>query len=321
MRDPVPPADLSKVRTHPLAERESKVRVEQFGRPLGPGATLRDFLDSLPSVLAADTLRALASEIAGARASGKPVVLGCGAHVIKVGVSPVVVRLMEEGIVTALAMNGAGAIHDWEVAAVGTTSEDVSAELGRARFGTADETGREIAAAALEAVERGEGFGFTLGRRIVESERPHREVSLLGRAYELGVPVTVHVALGADVVHQHPAVRGAALGEASHLDFRKLVTILSGIAGGVYVNCGSAVQLPEVFLKALAAATNLGFPPDGLVTANLDMTRHYRTGENVLRRPTAGGGRSFELIGHHEINLPLLAAAIEIERARRKESR
>jgi hypothetical protein len=276
------------------------------------------FLDSLPSILAADSLRALAREIADARASGKPVVFGCGAHVIKVGVSPVVIRLMEEGTVTALTMTGAGAIHDWEMAAVGGTSEDVPAELGRRRFGAAEETGRELAQAAQEAAERKEGLGFTLGRRIVESERPHRGVSLLGRAYELRVPVTVHVALGADVVHQHPATDGAALGEASHLDFRKLVTILTGLAGGVYVNCGSAVQLPEVFLKALAAATNLGFPAEGLVTANLDMTRHYRTGENVLRRPTEGRGRSFELIGHHEINLPLLAAAIQVEQARRR---
>src|SRR5262245_52281372 len=192
VRDPIPPADLSKVRTHPLAERKSRVRVEQFGRPLEPGATLRDFLDSLPSVLAADTLRALAADVVDARASGTPVVVGCGAHVIKVGVSPVLVRLMEDGIVTALAMTGAGAIHDWEIAAVGATSEDVSAELGRGRFGTAEETGREIADAAREAREKKEGLGFTLGRRIVESERRHRAESLLARAYELGVPVTVH---------------------------------------------------------------------------------------------------------------------------------
>lgn len=321
MRDPFPPADLSKVRTHPLAERKSKVKLVQFGAPSDPAATLADFLDGLPRVLAAEALRGLASAIVDATERGSPVVFACGAHVVKVGVSPVLLRMMEEGTLTALAMNGAGAIHDWEVAAVGATSEDVSDSLDHGRFGMADETGREINAAAREAADKHEGLGAVLGRRIVEAKLPHRDRSLLARAHELGVPVTIHVAIGSDVVHQHPAASGAALGEASHLDFRKLVTIVGRLQGGVFVNCGSAVQLPEVFLKALSVAENLGGRIEGLVTANLDMIRHYRTGENVLRRPVEGRGRSFEILGHHEINVPLLAAAVSIERARRAKVR
>jgi hypothetical protein len=318
MADKTPPADMEKVRTYPLASRANKVTVDQFASPVDPDGSLDDFLGNLGSVLAAETLRDLAGAIVDAREAGCPVYLAMGAHVIKVGLSPVLIRLMEEGILTGLVFNGACAIHDWEVAAIGATSEDVAAVLHHGDFGMAEETGREINGAASEAAATGSGFGETLGRRIVEAGLPHREHSLLGRAWELGIPVTVHVAVGCDIVHQHPSVDGSAIGQATYTDFRKLVTLVSRLSGGVWINCGSAVQLPEVFLKALSVAENLGHEIEGLVTANMDMIRHYRTEENVLRRPTLGKGRGYSLIGHHELNIPLLAAAVGAERKRRR---
>jgi len=321
MAERVPPADLTRVRTYPLAERANKVRVDEFARPVSASSSLPDFLEGLPDILAVKVLRELAAAIVQARAEGRTVALAAGAHVVKVGVSPVIIGMMEDRSVTALALNGAGAIHDWEIAAIGSTSEDVGQSLHKGRFGMAEETGRALNEAAVEAARRGEGLGEVLGRRIVESRLPHREHSLLGRAHELGVPVTVHVAIGSDIVHQHPTADGAAIGAATFVDFRRLVTIVSGLAGGVWINLGSAVQLPEVFLKALSIAENLGHDPAGFATANLDMIRQYRTDENVLRRPTLGKGRSFALTGHHEINVPLLAAAVGLERARRETAR
>jgi hypothetical protein len=314
MREPVPPADLRRVRTYPLAERESKVSVAQFASRVDPGGSLASFLEGLPRLLGAEALRGLAGAVAEARERGRPVVLAMGAHVLKVGLSPVVVQLMEEGSVTALALNGAGAIHDWEIAAVGATSEDVAAVLRHGRFGMAEETGAALNGAAAEAAASGEGLGRTLGRRIVEAGLPHRAASVLARAYELGLPATVHVALGSDIVHQHPTADGAAIGAATFTDFRRLVTVVSGLSGGVWINLGSAVQLPEVFLKALSVADNLGHEVAGLTTANLDMIRHYRTDENVLRRPTMGRGRAYALTGQHEILVPLLAAAVALAR-------
>lgn len=317
----VPPADLTRVKTYPLAERANKVRVDEFGRAVSASSSLPDFLEGLPDILAVKVLRELAAAIVQARSEGRTVAVAAGAHVVKVGVSPVIIGMMEEGTVTALALNGAGAIHDWEIAAIGATSEDVGRVLHQGRFGMAEETGRALNEAAAEAARGGEGLGEVLGRRIVEARLPHLGKSLLGRAHELGVPVTVHVAIGSDIVHQHPAADGAAIGAATFTDFRRLVTIVSGLAGGVWINLGSAVQLPEVFLKALSIAENLGHDPAGFATANLDMIRQYRTDENVLRRPTLGKGRSFALTGHHEINVPLLAAAVGLERARRETAR
>jgi hypothetical protein len=317
MQRRVPPADLSKVRTYPIAERRNKVSVSEFARPAAPSDSLESFLDGLADVLGARALRELAAAAAEALGRGRPVVWAIGGHVVKVGLSPVMIRMMEKGALSALVLNGAGAIHDWEVAAIGATSEDVAAGLHLGRFGMAEETGRELNEAASEAAARGEGLGETLGRRIVESGRPFRDRSVLARAWELGVPTTVHVAIGSDIVHQHPSADGAAIGAATYTDFRRLVTVVSGLAGGVWINCGSAVQLPEVFLKALSVAANLGHDVSGLSTANLDMIRHYRTEENVLRRPTEGKGRAFALVGHHEINVPLLAVAIALERERR----
>jgi hypothetical protein len=317
----VPPVDLKRVTTYPLAERANKVRVDEFGRPVVASSSLGDFLDGLPDVLAVKVLRELAAAIVQARAEGHTVAVALGAHVVKVGLAPVLIGMMEDGTVDALAMNGAGAIHDWEIAAIGATSEDVGRVLHQGRFGMAEETGRALNDAAKEAAAKGEGFGATLGRRIVEAGLPHRDKSVLARAHELGIPATVHVAIGSDIVHQHPSADGAAIGEATFTDFRKLVTVVAGLSGGVWINVGSAVQLPEVFLKALSIAENLGHDVTGFATANLDMIRHYRTDENVLRRPTLGKGRSFGLTGHHELNVPLLAAAVGLERARRESGR
>lgn len=320
MRERVPPADLSRVRTYPLAERRNKVTRDAFAKRVDPDASVATFLDGLGDVLGARTLMGLAAAVVDARAAGRPVVWAMGAHVVKVGLAPIVIQLMEEDIFTAVVMNGAGAIHDWEVAAVGATSEEVAEVLHQGRFGMAEETGRELNDAAREAADRGHGFGETLGRRIVEARLPHRDASILARARELGVPTTIHVAVGSDIVHQHPRADGAAIGRATYTDFRILVTVVSGLSGGVWINCGSAVQLPEVFLKALSVAQNLGSDVSGFATANLDMIRHYRTDENVLHRPTLGKGRSFGLTGHHEIQVPLLAAAILAARASTRRS-
>jgi deoxyhypusine synthase len=321
MPKPVPPADLSRVTTYPLASRSNKVRVDEFGRPVHASSSLGDFLDGLPDVLAVKVLRELAAAIVQARAEDHPVVVAAGAHVVKAGLSPVLIGMMEEGTITALAMTGAAAIHDWEIACIGATSEDVGRGLHERRYGMADETGRALNEAAKAAAAAGTGLGEALGRRMVASALPHRAASLLARAYTLEVPVTVHVAIGSDTVHQHPSADGAAIGAATFTDFRKLVTIVSALSGGVWINVGSAVQLPEVFLKAFAIAGNLGHDLHGFATANLDMLRHYRTDENVLRRPTLAKGKSFSLTGHHELNVPLLAAAVGLERARRDSGR
>ncbi|MCP3979922.1 MAG: hypothetical protein GY716_11500 [bacterium] len=305
--------DRSKLRTVPLARRENRVQLSDFGTPPEPGASLEQFLDGLGDVLAVRALRGLARDTVAARRAECPVLWALGGHVIKVGLAPTLIRMLERGLLTGLAMNGATAIHDWEIAAIGATSEDVAGGLARGEFGMADETGRELNAAAREARESGRGLGEVLGQRIVESGQEHAEHSLLATAWRLGRPATVHVALGSDVVHQHPSADGADIGAASYADFLRLTDEVSRLAGGVWLNCGSSVQLPEVFLKALAVARNLDPDLGEFTTANLDMLRHYRPQENVLRRPHVSGGRSYELIGHHEINVPLLAAAIEIE--------
>ncbi|HXV74795.1 MAG TPA: hypothetical protein VD788_00635 [Candidatus Polarisedimenticolaceae bacterium] len=313
----IEPADLSRVTTYPLAERANKVDLSRFGRPLDERASLFDFLDSLPDLLAVRSLRGLARAIVDARQADRAVVWAMGAHPIKVGLNPILIRMMDRGFVTALALNGAGVIHDWETAAIGGTSEDVAEGLDDGSFGMVEETGRAINAAAREAAEQGIGLGEAVGRGIAQSALPHRDSSVLAAAYRLGLPATVHVAVGGDIVHMHPSADGAAIGAASFTDFKLLAGVLTEIESGVFVNCGSAVQLPEVFLKALTVARNLGHRATPLTTANLDMQRHYRTEQNVLRRPTRGGGRSFSLIGHHEINVPLLAAAIDREFSRR----
>jgi deoxyhypusine synthase len=317
MTDRFDPADFGKIRTHSLHQRQNKVAVEAFASVSDGQASLNDFLDGLPDVLAGRTLRNIAAAVAKAHEGGKLVVWAMGAHPIKVGLSPVLIDMMKRGVINALVLNGAGAIHDWEIAALGETSEDVAAGLDDGSFGMVDETGRELSAAAREAADASAGMGEVVGRRIAQSDLRHRELSLLATAYRLGIPATVHVAIGGDIVHMHPAADGAAIGEATFTDFKKLATVVGQLAEGVWIHCGSAVQLPEVFLKALTVARNLGQRVAPITMVNLDMLRHYRVEQNILQRPTRLGGAAYNLIGHHEINVPLLAAAIRRELERR----
>jgi hypothetical protein len=305
------PIDLSKLATYPLASRPSKVTTADFARPLPPGRSVGEFLDSLPRVLAAESLRAVAAAVVEGRRRGRPVIAGIGGHVIKTGLAPVLIDLMRRGFVTALAMNGACIVHDFEIAVSGGTSEDVDATLAGGGFGAAEETGRVLNNAAVEGAADGLGLGEAVGRELSRTSAPHAEMSLVRAAYELGVPVTVHVALGNDVTHIHPNADGAAIGACSHTDFRLLCALVREMGGGgVYLNLGSAVLLPEAFLKAVTVVRNLGYPLDDIVTANFDFVQHYRPLTNVVRRPTEGVGRGYAITGHHEILIPLLAAAI-----------
>jgi hypothetical protein len=301
--------DLSGLQSYPLASRPSKVRVADFARPdaaRGLGAAI----DALPDLLGAADLKAVAAAIRAARAADRPVIWGLGAHVIKTGLSPTLVDLMARGYVSALALNGAGVIHDFEIALAGSTSEDVDAALGPGRFGMAEETGTLLNGAINDGVGRGLGLGQAVCEYLAASRPPHASVSLLATAARLEVPVTVHVAIGTDIIHMHPTASGAALGEGSLRDFRYFVSNVAHLAGGVFLNCGSAVILPEVFLKAVALVRNRDIPLDGLTTVNLDFIKHYRPLTNVVSRPTAGVGRGYSLVGHHEILIPLLAAAL-----------
>jgi hypothetical protein len=305
------PLDLARVRTYPLGSRRSKVGLADFARPHAAGAPLSSFLEGLPRLLGAETLRALAADVLRARARGKPILWGMGAHVLKVGLSPVIADLMERGLVTGLALNGAGVVHDFELAVAGQTSEDVSAGLGSGAFGMARETGEEINRAIVAGDADGLGLGAAVGRHLEQRRPRHLEVSLLARAWRLGLPATVHVAVGTDIVHMHPACDPAAVGRTTHLDFRILAGEVARLGGGgVYLNVGSAVLLPEVFLKAVTLARNLGHDLRDFATANLDFIQSYRPSTNVVQRPTAGVGRGYSLTGHHEIMVPLLAAAL-----------
>lgn len=303
------PIDLSEVRTRSLAARPSTVRVDDFARPARARATFAEFLGSLPRILGAEDVRAVVEAVVAARRRGRPVILGMGAHVIKCGLSPVIIDLMERGIVTCVAMNGAGPIHDVEIALVGHTSEDVQAGLGDGTFGMARETG-ELVQAALAAADAETGLGAAVGRRLLEVKAPHAARSILASAARLGVPATVHVAIGTDIVHMRADASGAALGQASFVDFRLLAAVVADLSGGVYLNVGSAVILPEVFLKAFTIAQNLGANLRDFTTVNVDMLAHYRPTVNVVQRPAAVGGRGYALIGRHEIVIPLLAFAV-----------
>lgn len=316
--DSVKPIDLSQLKTYPLARRQSKVRVSDFSTPWQRGGSLKRFLDTLPGILAVTTLRAVAQAIVRAHSRGRPVIVGMGAHVLKVGLSPTVVDLMERGIVTAVAMNGAVIIHDFELALMGHTSEEVDAEIDSGRFGMAEETGRMLNEAIVRGAKDGQGIGEAVGHYInrYKGQFRHRATSVLATGARLGIPVTVHVALGTDIIHMHPTADGAAIGAGSLLDFRKLAAVVADMEGGVYINLGSAVILPEVFLKTIALARNLGNPLSDITTVNMDFLPHYRPTTNVVRRPTQKGGHGYQLIGHHEIMLPLLAAAV-LEELRR----
>lgn len=310
MKLPYEEFDLSAVRTYPLASRGGKVKVEDFARPMAPGGGIRELVDSLPRLLAAADFRAVVDAMVAAHRAERPIVWGIGAHVLKTGLSSILIDLMQRGLVSALATNGAGLIHDFEIALVGSTSEDVDAALGPGAFGMAAETGAELNRVIRDGVSRGLGIGQSVGAYLLEQSPPYSTSSLLAVAARLEIPVTVHVALGTDITHMHPDASGAAIGEGSLRDFRYFASIVSGLEGGVYLNCGSAVVLPEVFLKAVALSRNAGRSLDGLTTVNLDFLRQYRPQVNVVARPTAGIGRGYSLTGHHELLIPLLAAAV-----------
>jgi hypothetical protein len=306
----IEPLALSGITTYSLKERQSKVSHRNFSRAWKKGGSLRDFVDRLPAILAGQALREVAAAWVEARRAGRQVLLGMGAHPIKVGLNPVIIDLIQRGLLTGLALNGAGIIHDAETAMVGQTSEDVDQELGCGRFGMAKETAEFLNEAISWGAEAGLGLGQAVGRRLLESGFPFTHLSLLATAVEHDLPVTVHVAIGTDIIHLHPSVDPEALGSATHLDFRLFAALVSRLAEGVYVNLGSAVILPEVFVKALTLARNLGHRVEPLTTVNLDFIQHYRPLTNVVRRPTHGAGKGYALTGHHELLFPLLAALV-----------
>ncbi len=305
--------DRSRVRTVSARRRKSVVRRRQEAEPHEPGGRLSEFIDGLPRLLAGEDLRVAIDAWAKAWKGRRTVLFGFGAHLIKVGLAPVVVDLLERGAVTALMMNGAGCVHDLELAMMGRTSEDVAPALDDGSFGMARETTRALNAAIARGAEAGWGMGESIGREILEGRYPHRDRSVVATAVDLGIPVTVHTAIGTDIHHMHPEADGAALGATSYRDFETLAGVVAGLERGMVFNVGSAVILPEVFLKALALARNLGHTVERFTAVDLDFIRHYRPSVNVVQRPTRLGGRGLSLVGHHEIMVPLLAAGV-IER-------
>ncbi len=309
------PIDLSKVKTYPLSKRKSKVSTDAFAKAWQKGFTFKDFLDRLPDILAGNHLKTIISSTAKAFQENKTIVFAMGAHVTKVGLNPIVIDLMERGIITAVALNGACIIHDLELAMAGQTSEDVSASIGNGTFGMAHETGVFLCDAIRRAGKTSSGLGETIGAVMIEKKLPFLKHSILAAGRRLGIAVTVHVAFGTDIIHMHPGFDAKATGETTHRDFRTFASVVSTLEKGVYFNIGSAVILPEVFLKAVTLARNLGHQLNDFTTVNMDFIRQYRPMTNVVSRPTADGGRGFHLTGHHEIMLPLIAAGIieEIE--------
>jgi hypothetical protein len=305
--------DLSRVRTIPVAGRPNKVRAEEFASPPGSDRSFAAFLHALPDVLAARDFRAVVDAIVAAAKNKRGVVVMLGGHIVKTGLAPVLIDLMKRGVITHLAMNGSAAIHDYEIARFGGTSEDVAAGLRDGTFGMAEETGRGMNEAFIAGSKAGQGMGESVAVTLnAEKSLVHPELSVVLNAWKLGIPVSVHAALGAEIIHQHPAASGAAIGDTSHRDFRRLAASLESIDdGGVVLNLGSAVIMPEVFLKALTIARNVnGGKPGNFVTVDLDMQRHYRPHMNVVTRPTLDSGKGYEITGHHEIMVPLLAWAI-----------
>jgi len=306
----IKPLSLQGIKTVSLKERKSKVTLDLFGKRYSRGESVAQFLDGLPKILGAQDLREVVGRIVQAKQEGKTILAGMGAHVVKVGLSPVIIQLMEERVLSGIALNGAGAIHDVEVALGGKTSEDVETELDFGNFGMAEETATFINNGVANGIESGLGIGSSLGKKIIQAKLPHRHLSILAQGSKLDIPITIHVAIGTDTVHLHPSFNPEAWGEAAHLDFRKFLALVSSLEEGVYLNIGSAVILPEVFLKALTLVRNKGFKVDHFTTVNMDFIRHYRPLANVVTRPTRKGGKGYNLVGHHEIMVPLLAAGI-----------
>jgi deoxyhypusine synthase len=310
--DDLKPLELAQVKTYPLASRTSKVKLDDFARPLGDDATLGEFLESLPNVLAVQTLRRIAERMQRARELKKPIIWGIGGHVIKTGLAPLIIDLMKRGYVSAIAANGSVLVHDAEIAMVGSTSEDVDATLSEGVFGGADETGRLLNTAAREGAADQIGLGEAVARNLIAMKPKHQSHSLLCAAYESKVPFTIHLTIGGDIAHFHPTADGSSLGVTTHTDFRLLAELVRRMdGGGVYLNIGSAVVLPEVFLKCVTLVRNLGHPLSDITTANFDFIQSYRPQTNVVRRPTEkGAGEGFSITGHHELTIPLLAAML-----------
>ncbi len=307
--EPMKKIDPSKIKSYSIKGRGSKVRTADFSKPHVRGGSFQDFYSSLPNILASSHFKDVVAAVVQSRKDKRPVMLGMGAHSIKVGLNPVIIDLMERGIITSLSLNGAGIIHDFELALIGQTSEDVDREILSGAFGMAEETGSMLNH-AIKSAGTDEGIGAAVGRMIQSSDFPFKSTSLLAAGNRLGVPVTVHIAIGTDIIHMHPSFDGRATGAAAHRDFLTFCTLVSELEGGVYINLGSAVLLPEIFLKAVTLVRNLGHTLQHFTTVNMDFVQHYRPNTNVVRRPTQGGGRGFALTGHHEIMFPLLAAAI-----------
>ncbi len=304
------PLDTTKLKTYPLSERKSKTVLEDFARPWIQGSDFRSFLTGLPNILAGTDLIDVISAVARAVSSRKTVALGMGAHVIKVGLNRIVIDLLERGVVSALALNGAGIIHDLELAMSGKTSEDVEASLGQGRFGMVQDTCDFYNRAMEQWDSRARGLGQWIGKAILDSALPYRNESILAAGARLGIPVTVHVAMGTEILHMHSGLSPDRTGKATHADFKTFAAVVATLENGVYLNVGSAVILPEIFLKAVTLARNLGHPLNRFTTVNMDFIRHYRPTTNVVNRPTAKGGNGYTLIGHHEILFPLLAAGV-----------
>jgi hypothetical protein len=310
--DDLNPLELGKVKTYPLASRSSKVKLADFARPVEAEASLSQFLDSFPDVLAVQSLRKIAERMQRARESGKPIIWGIGGHVIKTGLAPLLIDLMKRGYVSAIAANGSVLVHDAEIAMIGSTSEDVDATLSEGVFGGADETGQLLNLAAREGAADQIGLGEAVGRKLRAMKPAHEQYSLLCAAYETKTPFTIHLTIGGDIAHFHPTADGASLGATTHTDFRLLAELVRRLdGGGVYLNVGSAVVLPEVFLKCVTLVRNLGHPLSDITTANFDFIQSYRPLTNVVRRPTEkGAGEGFSITGHHELTIPLLAAML-----------
>jgi len=306
----IQPLEFEKLQTYSVHGRHSKVSIDDFARPVTAGMQVSQLLAALPAQFAGSEFPELIQRVAHAVHAKKPLMVGMGAHVIKVGLNPILIDLMQRGIITSIALNGAGIIHDCEIAMVGRTSEDVAEVLGAGAFGAAQETGEVLNTAITVGAKQGIGMGQAVGQALIENDFPHNDQSLLAQAYKLGVPVTVHVAVGTDIIHIHPSANGAAIGQTSHCDFRIFCRLVSALEGGTYLNLGSAVILPEIFLKALTVVRNLGFEVKKITTANFDFIRHYRPATNVVHRPTLEGGRGFNFTGHHELMIPLFAAAL-----------
>lgn len=306
------PLDLGGVKTYPLASRTSKVKLSDFASPVTDDASVRTFLSSLPDVLAVQSLRQLTARIHRARDAKKPIIWGIGGHVVKTGLAPLLIDLMKRGFVSAFAANGSVLVHDAEIAMIGSTSEDVDATLSEGIFGGAEETGQLLHSAALEGARDQIGLGEAVGRVLCMRNPPHRDHSLLCSSYEAKLPFTAHVTIGGDIAHFHPKADGASLGATTHTDFRLLATLVKEMdGGGVYLNVGSAVVLPEVFLKCVTLVRNLGHPLTDITTANFDFIQSYRPLTNVVRRPTEkGAGQGYSITGHHELTIPLLAAML-----------